>query len=314
MLSNTDTVVPDWSRQVVQEIAQPNFADLQKTARPWLWLDGAASDTLESEVMAITRRFDHRWVWRGTEREYQGPGYRQGPLLVPLDAALFDHFLAQWAAQGTGLVLLSDADESVLTAHLQSLHQITAGDGEALRFSLAARRQLEELCEASPSRLGELLGPIQALLWIAEGEPVTPWLRVDAPATYASLFASPQAFALTLSDEAALDHASMAWFMRDAAHRLRKAHPEESALMDADEFALQLTAFSDEARRLGLYLERDARQFMALRLIYPQEPFEHDTVLRANLMKRDVEGRQRMMDLEERLQETAINKNQKFHG
>ncbi|SAK83802.1 hypothetical protein AWB80_05549 [Caballeronia pedi] len=315
MLSSAESARPDWSRHVVQEVAEPAFAELQKAARPWLWLDGAASDTLEAEVMAITHRFDHRWVWRGTEREYQGPGYRQGPLLVPLDTALFDHFLTHWAVPGIGLVLLSEADESTLITHLQALHQIIAADGGPLRFSLAARRPLEELCEAlPPHRLAELLGPIKTLSWAAEAVAPAMWLRIEAPANYTSSFVPAHAFTLTTSDEAKLDRASMAWFMRDTVRRLRENYPSQANLIDTDECAQHLALFADEARRLELRLERDVRQYLALRLVYPQESFERDAVLRASLMKLDVSARQRMMDLEDRLQQTMIHKNQNPHG
>ncbi|CAN7716701.1 hypothetical protein [Caballeronia sp. LjRoot31] len=302
----SDAPVADWSRHRVQELTEPVWTELSTGARAWLWLDGAHSDTLENEVTAVTHRFNHRWIWRGTEREYQNPGYRQGPMLVPLDAPLLDHFLATWAPQSAGLILLSQAGDDVLVGHLQQLHQFIAADGLPLRFSLAALRQLEELCDGLPSqRLAELFGPIDAMIWRAGDRQPADWLRADTPHNGGLPLASGQCITLSADDEAELDRASFAWFLRDTTRRLTQQYPALVAALDRNEFAQQLTAFASEANNLGLHLERDARHYMALRLTYPQEPFERDTVLRTRLGQRHIAGQQRLFDLEDHLRRLA---------
>jgi len=70
---NTLPDQPHWSRQVVNPLPDMCWAKLQQGARPWLWLNGAHSETLEKDVLAITRAFNYRWVWRDTAWEYGSP-------------------------------------------------------------------------------------------------------------------------------------------------------------------------------------------------------------------------------------------------
>jgi hypothetical protein len=302
---NSAVSLSDVERQRVQVTDAPTLAQLQVGAPLWLWLDGAFSDALERDVISITRRFDHRWVWRGTDWEYRGPGYRLGPLLVRLDEPLFDRFVTQWAPEGAGILVQSKADEATLVNHLQSLRQLMGADGEPLRFSFASRRALEELCEGlSSARLSELLGPISTLMWIGEGESSAPWLRVDAPTTSGPSPLLDRQFELTDLDEAALGRASWAWFMRDAAHRVSQDYPAHAGPRSREALIEQLAIFAREAGELGLTLERDAYRYMVLRLTYSEEPFMHDAELRAHLMRREVAGRQRMQELESRLHRT----------
>jgi len=76
---------------VVKASQCPDWVSLEPRARAWILLDGAHSDTLENDLLQIRRGFEYRWVWRDTPREYRNPGYRHGPLLAPLDEALFTY-------------------------------------------------------------------------------------------------------------------------------------------------------------------------------------------------------------------------------
>lgn len=95
-----------WPRHSVREVEAPDAGLLNGASRAWLWLDGSHSSTLQDDVFAITHRFDALWVWRHTDWEYAGPGYRAGPMLVPLSEPLLEHFLANWAVPQTGMSAL----------------------------------------------------------------------------------------------------------------------------------------------------------------------------------------------------------------
>lgn len=75
---NTLPDQPHWSRQVVNPLPDMCWAKLQQGARPWLWLNGAHSETLEKDVLAITRAFNYRWVWRDTAVPFWR-GLQHGP-------------------------------------------------------------------------------------------------------------------------------------------------------------------------------------------------------------------------------------------
>jgi hypothetical protein len=130
-MMDTASDQPDWSRQVVNALPDMSWAALPQGARPWLWLSGAHSETLEQDLLKITKRFDYRWVWRDTPWEYGSPDYREGPLLVPLDEPLFTVALDHWLHQHAGLILLGPDHEASLIAHLQHLHQLTGADVSA---------------------------------------------------------------------------------------------------------------------------------------------------------------------------------------
>ncbi|MGO4327408.1 DUF4123 domain-containing protein [Cupriavidus sp. 2TAF22] len=291
-----------WPRQRVRGVQEPAWHDMPDMPRRWLWLDGAENADLEAEVRAITGRFDHQWIWRETEREYQPPGYRHGPLLVPLDKALLEHFLAHWAPRQAGLLLFSRDDDAGLLGHLQQLHQLIAADGLPLFYSLGAPRALEELCEGLPApRLAETLGPIQTLVWRTPEEQGGQWLCADNPDAHAPALSPRHHVALTSEDEAALGHASHAWFMRDNVRHFTRLHAAFADPANQQELCRQLTAFATEAEKLALTLERDVRHYMALRLAYPQAPFATDAELRAGLTQRHMAGLQRLHALEDRL-------------
>jgi len=304
-MSLTDT--EDWSRQFVLPLPRIDWQMLQQGPRPWLWLSGAHSETLEDEVQAITQRFDHRWVWRKTPLEYSVPGYRQGPLLVALNEALWTHAVDHWLRQQAALVLVGPDDGEALVHHLQRLHQFTASDGLPTSFSLHAVRQLEELCEGLPAdRLSELFGPMQQLIWYVGNEQAGEWVSASAPLADPQPTLSRKPIALTVDDESALDHASLAWFMRDCARDFRQRFPEYDHPVNESALWRHLSIFASEARdQLALTTERDMRHYMALRFQYPHEFFTKDTTLQAILTKRETDGLQRLFDAEDRLAELA---------
>ncbi len=292
-----------WQRQVVDSLPRTSWASLTQGLRPWLCLDGAYSETLENDVQAVTKRFDYHWIWRDTVREYGVPGYRQGPLLVPLDEPLCAHAIDHWLRQQAGLILLGPVDDDTLIRHLRRLHVLMASDGFPLGFSLHATRLLEELCEGLPAnRLSELFGPIQRFIWYAGDEQTGEWLFADAPGNERLTILTEEPIALTMDDEAALDHASLAWFMRDCAREFRRRFPAYDHPDNEPILWRHLTHFVNEATdRLALTTERDVRHYMALRFQYPHERFAKDATLRDILLQRQVDGKQRLFDAEARL-------------
>lgn len=306
-MSTAEHAVPGWPRQHVKVVTTPAWATLQDGPRPWLWLSGECSESLEADVRGLTQRFDHQWVWLDTAWQYESPGYQQGPMLVPLDTTLFNHFLETWAPQRAGLLLLGPDDEQELLGHLRQLRLIIAADGLPLTFSLGASRQLEELGESLPNeRLAQLFGPIARLIWRAGGKHATEWLQADAPTAMPGVaLADGHHLTLTPEDEATLDQASHAWFMRDTARLFTLRHPALASALTETQLYAQLMAFDREADSLALLLERDARHYMELRFVYPQALFAHDTLLRNHLTRRHVPARQRLQEAEERLQQIA---------
>ncbi|WP_430390984.1 hypothetical protein [Dyella sp. 20L07] len=291
-----------WPRHVVREVAIPDAALLDETPHAWLWLDGSHSSTLQDDVFATGHRFDSHWVWRGTDWEYTGSGYRAGPLLVPMDAALLDHYLRTWTAPHQGLILLG-GESAMLITHLQHLRQITAANGDAVRFHLNAARPFEELCEALPShRLTELLGPMSSVIWPAHSDGPPLWLRIDNPQPTPTTLLNKGAFALTVTDETALGTASHQWFLRNTAQAFAHDYPHAIEPLNGDELVRQFDIFIGEAGGLGITRERDIQHYLRLRLLYPQEPFVNDTVLRTILMARQADPRLRLSEAERHLQ------------
>lgn len=298
---------PNWSRQVVNALPDMHWAALQQGARPWLCLSGAHSETLEQDLLKISKRFDYRWVWRDTPWEYGSPDYREGPLLVPLDEPLFAFALDHWFHQQAGLILLGPDDEASLIAHLQHLHQLTGADGFPIAFSLHAVRPLEELCEGLPAdQLSKLFGPIQRFIWYAGDTQSGEWLFADAPVSALTSWITEGLIALTANDEAALGQASLAWFMRDCARDFRQRFPAYDRPENESVLWRHLKLFAREATdQLGLATERDVRHYMELRFRYSQESFTKDGALRDILVNRHLKGKQRLTDAEARLSAVA---------
>ena len=296
-----------WTRRVVNASPCPDWAALEREPRPWLLLDGTHSDTLETDVLQIKRGFEYRWVWRDTPREYRNPGYRHGPLLVPLDEALFTHAVEHWLRQQAGIILVAPDDIDLLVAHLQQLHHLTGTDGFPLRFSLNGARALEEFCEGLTAHsLSRLFGPIQRFIWYAGNEHQGEWLGADSPVQGQAAPALDEPIALTKADEVSLDQASLAWFVRDCVRSIRR---QTSAYDDPEnEPALwrRTGLFVREAAdQLALTLERDVRHYVDLRFRYPQDFFANDNVLREILIERNIPGKQRLLDAEARLSALA---------
>ncbi|MDH0685950.1 DUF4123 domain-containing protein [Achromobacter animicus] len=296
-----------WTRRVVNALPCPHWATLEHESRPWLLLDGAHSDTLESDLLQIKGSFEYRWVWRDTPREYRNPGYRHGPLLVPLDEALFNHAVEHWLRQQAGIILAAPDDIDLLFAHLQQLHQLTGTDGFPIRFSLNGTRVLEEFCEGLTAHsLYRLFGPIQRFIWYAGDEHQGEWLGADSPEEGHAAPALDEPIALTKADEASLDQASLAWFVRDCVRSIRRQTPayddpeHEPALWRRTDLFVR-----EAADQLALTLERDVRHYVNLRFRYPQDFFAKDSVLRDILSERHIPGKQRLMDAEARLSALA---------
>ncbi|MFJ3462396.1 DUF4123 domain-containing protein [Achromobacter spanius] len=296
-----------WTRRVVHALPCPEWAALEHGARPWLCLNGAHSDSLENDVLQIKRGFEYRWVWRDTPREYRNPGYRHGPLLVPLDEPLFTHAVEHWLPQQAGIILLASGDNDALVAHLQQLHQLTGTDGFPINFSLNGARALEEFCEGlTANSLSRLFGPIQRFIWYAGDERRGEWLGADSPVLGQATPALEEPIALTKADETSLDQASLAWFVRDCMRNIRQQTPAYDDPNDDPVLWRRVDLFIREAAdQLTLTLERDIRHYVDLRFRYSQDFFANDGVLREILTKRHIQGKQRLVDAEARLSALA---------
>jgi len=296
-----------WTRRVVQALPCLNWATLEHATRPWICLDGAHSDTLENDVLQISRGFEHQWVWRDTPREYRDPGYRHGPLLVPLDEALFTYALDHWLRQQVGIILLASDNNETLVGHLQQLHQLTGSDGFPISFSLNGARALEEFCEGLTAHsLSRLFGPIQRFIWYAGEEHQGEWLGADSPVQGQATPALDEPIVLTKADEISLDQASLAWFVRDCARSIRRQTPAYEDPENEPALWRRTNLFVREAAdQLALTLERDVRHYVDLRFRYPQAPFVKDNALREILINRNTPGKQRLVDAEARLSSLA---------
>lgn len=294
-----------WRRRRVIETEAPAPSLCNEPRQAWLWLDGAQIPTLLDDAIALQHQFDHHWIWRDTDWEYAGDGYRSGPLLMPLDDAVLHHFLNDWAQPGKGLILLGENGPAIVN-HLQQVRQITLCNGDRVNFRLNASRTLEELCEGlSPNRLAELLGPIQALIWLEGDASLSPWLRADNLSPLPGRLFANGDFTLNSHDEAAIDAASQAWFMRDAATQLTTRYPQVVEQLGDAEFVRQLQIFFEESQALGMQRELAVRKYLSLRLLYAEEPFRQDAVLRQLLKDQTVESYQRLQAVESRLKELS---------
>lgn len=293
-----------WPRQVVKVIAEPDWAQLEAEGKTWLLLDGRNRTELESEVLPLAAPFSIQWAWRGTPKEYEYPGYRHGPMLVPLNASLLEKFNSTWGPEQAGLILIGPEDSGPLLQHLQALDQVTGPDGQPVAFQLGALRTLEEMCEGLPSeQRARLLGPVSSAIWHA-GKDFGEWLQMPAQAAAAGPdIISP--ITLSSSDETALNLASRAWFFRHFSRRMTQRFP----ILASDENQLrmrrQLVVFVKEAEDFGFRLERDIRLYMELRLRYPQEAFSKDQEIVELLRQSHIQGLQRLFDISDRLSQTA---------
>jgi hypothetical protein len=292
-----------WSQKTLQPVSKPTLSTLMHQGHPWLWLNGTNSPTLDSDVAAISGRLRHHWLWRGTEWEYNGPGYREGPLLVPLDDKLLQNFSEKWAQESGGLIIVTNADEETLLNHLRNLRVLTAPDGNQLLFNLAIPRQLEELAEAlSSSRWTRLCGPIHSLIWTCLECKDKEWLQARNPQPCPALTEAGE-FTLTPDEEAALNRANHEWFMRSAAKRINQINPKLAQSLGTYELSHRLNIFIQEATGLGLIRERDAFHYLHLRLTHPQQYFLNDSQLRTVLSNRAIDARQRLAESEARLKQ-----------
>lgn len=287
-------------RTSLETIEKPAFPLLAQQGHPWLLANGSSSATLEQEVAAMTGRQNHRWLWRDTEWEYNAPGYRQGPLLVALNERLFNTFL-QWAPEFSGAIILTAFDDDALFTHLHQHRVVLTADGNPVKFHLGMLRQLEEFADAlSASRLAQLLGPVQSLIWRSSACYDDNWFRLQNPDP-----GPPQAelLQLTTAEQADLNQANQAWFMANTTRRLVHEYPQLTQCLDPEELSRRLKIFKQESAGLALVRERDAYHFMRLRLAFGQEHFEHDTSLNSLLCNRAIDARVRLSEAELRLQQ-----------
>lgn len=292
-----------WTRRVLKALPCPDWVSLEPRSRPWILLDGAHSNTLENDLLQIRRGFEYRWVWRDTPREYRNPGYRHGPLLAPLDEALFNHAVDQWLRQQAGIIVVAPDDIALLVAHLQQLHQLVGTDGFPIRFSLNGARALEEVCEGLTAQsLSRLFGPIHRLIWYAGNEHQGEWLVADSPVQGQAAPPLDEPIVLTKADEISLDQASLAWFVRDCVRSIRRQTPAYDEPQNETALWRRTDLFIREAAdQLAFTLERDVRHYVGLRIRHPQDFFANDSVLRELLIERLIPGKQRLVDAEARL-------------
>jgi len=291
-----------WDRQRVREASPPTSEGLAEESTAWLYLDGARIGKPDDALAALLKDFASVWLWRGTDREYAAAGYRAGPLLTPLTAAVLESFRSTWAAQGIGLILLSPASSAELVAHLQRLTSLPTAEGEQLSFSLGDTRRLEELGEGLGAQtLAKLLGPVSTVIWPNENPDAPSWWRLDNPMSQPNVSEGRDALVLTTEDEVGLTRARRDSFLRRAATELIATLPGHCAVLGPAELERQLTTFASEAEQLQITRESDARRYLGLRLRYPQAPFVQDTVLRKHLSDLRIDARQRMCELEHRL-------------
>lgn len=294
-----------WPRQVVKVVAEPEWSRLETQGKTWLWLDGRNRLELESEVQPLADPFSVQWLWRGTPKEYEHPGYQHGPMLVPLNASLLEKFVSTWGPEQVGLVLIGPQDPESLLQHLQLLDQIIGPDGHSIAFQLGALRTLEEMCEALPSgQRARLFGPITSAIWHA-GEDFGEWLQMPAQIAASAESDDNQRITLTSGDEAALNLASRAWFLRHFSRDMTERFPLFASERNQLRMRRQLVLFVEEAERIGLRLERDMRFYMELRLRYPQEAFSKNEEIRTLLGQSHIHGLARLFEASARLSQTA---------
>lgn len=299
------TIDSGWPRQVVKVVAAPDWPQLQAESKTWLWLDGRNRVGLEEEVHPLADPFSVQWLWRGTPREYDYPGYRHGPMLVPLNALLLEQFISTWGPEQAGLILIGPEDSEVLQKHLQVLDHLTGPDDQPLAFQLGALRTLEEMCESLPAeQRARIFGPIKSGIWNA-GKDFGEWLQMPAQIAAPVGLDCDSRITLTRSDEAALNLAGRTWFLRHFSRLMTQRFPIFASEDNQLHMRRQLVVFLEEAEGFGFLLERDIRFYMELRLRYPQEAFSNDQEIRSLLGQPDIQGLQRLFDINDRLNQIA---------
>lgn len=301
----SELVEAGWPRQRVRSVTAPSWEMLAAQPHVWLLLQAADRPGLQEEVQALVGDFQHHWVWRGSPLEYEPPGYQHGPMLLKLNAALLQRFCDSWAEEQAWLILIGTEAPEPMLAQLLSLHELTSANGQSLRFGLNSLRTLEEMCEAfSADLLACLFGPIQSFIWHS-GKDQGEWLQADAPGHFAATADDVRPMVLTSDDEAALDTASQAWFMRHFAQLMTRRFPIFAAADNQLRLRRQLAVFAEEAAHFGFRLERDVRFYMELRLRYPQQALSQDAVVKSLLRQTSVQGLQRLFEISDRLRQTA---------
>lgn len=293
-----------WPRKVVKVVAEPDWAQLGAEGKTWLWLNCRNRTELESELQPLADPFSIKWLWRETPKEYDYPGYRHGPMLVPLNASLLEKFASTWGPEQAGLILIGPDDVDPLLQHLHCLDQVTGPDGQPVAFHFGALRTLEEMCEGLPSeQRARVLGPVSSAIWHA-GRDFGQWLQIPAQTTDAEPDHTLH-ITLTSSDEAALNIAGRAWLLRHFSQLMINRFPIYSTDANRLRMRRQLVMLLGEAEGYGFRLERDIRFYMELRLRYPQEAFSKDREIVALLHQSHIQGLQRLFDIQDRLSQTA---------
>ncbi len=289
-----------WPRHRVSTTSAPTWP-LGSPAHTWLMLEGDQIPELANAVRGLSAPGDHHWILRGSPDEYAGPGYQSGPLLLRLNQQLLEHYVASWGPQQIGVVLFGPEHSVDLIPTLRYARYLQTADGNRLTFRWCNLRKLEELCEAfAPEHLNRLLNPIQKMIWHSGLEADT-WLQQTISVSPLPSQPPPTSFTLTSTNETALNAASHAWFMRHSCHALEQHLLANGVVVDLSNLRRQLADYDEEAGYCGFNLESDRRYYMQLRLFFPEEPFVKDRVIYDLLIETQIQGRQRLMAINERL-------------
>ncbi|MFJ4452970.1 DUF4123 domain-containing protein [Pseudomonas sp. NPDC089392] len=297
-------IAAGWPRQCVTVMLEPSWP-LQQPGHAWLLLNGERIPLLADAIRPLSAPGEHHWIWRGSADEYGLPGYQAGPLLARANPALLAQFLDTWGPQQAGLILFGPSDLSSLAGQLQRVRRLSAADGNSLAFHWQSLRKLEELGEAlSLPQLRHLFSPVQRMIWHS-GLARDCWLQLTIDDSPAFVQADTSSLALTSTDETALDSAAHAWFMRHARHELGQHLQAMGAQTEPLAFHRQLADYDKEAGYCGFQDEDDRSYYMQLRLFFPEEPFVKDPAIYNLLLDTDIQGRQRLMEINDRLLEIS---------
>ncbi|WP_447740156.1 hypothetical protein [Pseudomonas laurentiana] len=297
-------IAAGWPRQCVTVVPEPSWP-LQQPGHAWLLLNGEHIPLLADAIRPLSAPGEHHWVWRGTADEYGLPGYQAGPLLARANPALLAQFLDTWGPQQAGLILFGPSDPSALVGPLQRIGQLKAADGNTLAFQWQSLRKLEELGEAlEQPYLRHLFSPVQRIIWHS-GLERDCWLQLAIEDDPDFVQAETSPHALTSTDEAALGSAAHAWFMRHARHQLSQHLQTLGAQIEPVALHRQLADYDKEASYCGFQLEDDRSYYMQLRLFFPEEPFVKDHAIYNLLLDTAIQGRQRLMEINDRLLEIS---------
>ncbi|MBK4993634.1 hypothetical protein IAE39_001808 [Pseudomonas sp. S37] len=297
-------VTAGWPRQCVSVVPKPSWP-LQAPGHAWLLLNGECIPSLADAIRPLSAPGEHLWLRRGTADEYELPGYRAGPLLARANPGLVAQFLDTWGPQQAGLILFGPRDLPALAGQLQRVRRLTAADGNSLAFHWQSLRKLEELGEAlALPQLRHLFSPVQRMIWHS-GLARDCWLQlaIDDSPDFAP--AAPSSLALTSADEAALGSAAHAWFMRRARHEMGQHLQAMGRQTEPSVFHHQLADYDREAGYCGFQHEDDRCYYLQLRLFFPEEPFVKDPAIYNLLLDTEIQGRQRLMEINDRLLEIS---------